>query len=108
MIENPDAARGPLRRSECGVEIRIDEKAHRAGLPLDGVKVKVVCEVLVCGETERSHVVACAVRGARAMQRTLDGTGFLANIFHDVDLAALGPACSGNVFSEHPEGGPHS
>ena len=38
----------------------------------------------------------------------MEGGGFLADVFHDVDFAALGPADGGNVFAEHPEGGPHA
>jgi hypothetical protein len=42
------------------------------------------------------------------MQRTMNRSGFLAHIFHDVDFAALGPAICGDVGAEHPKSGPHS
>src|SRR5277367_2176 len=42
------------------------------------------------------------------MQGTMNPSGFFANIFHDVDFAALRPARGRNVFSEHPERGPDS
>jgi hypothetical protein len=46
MIENPGAARGPLRLGESGVEIRIDVEAHRGRFPLDGVEMKSVGKIL--------------------------------------------------------------
>src|SRR5215813_5112814 len=33
---------------------------------------------------------------------------FAADIFHDVDLAALRPAVRGDVIAQHPESWPHS
>src|SRR5580693_7603654 len=37
----------------------------------------------------------------------MNGAGFLADILHDVDLAALGPTHGGYVFAEHPERWPN-
>ena len=45
---------------------------------------------------------------AWAMQRTVNGARLFADVFHDVDLAALRPTDSGNIFAKHPERGPHA
>jgi hypothetical protein len=38
----------------------------------------------------------------------MNQTGLFADIFHDVDFAALGPAYRRNIVAQHPECGPHS
>src|SRR5436190_17935407 len=38
----------------------------------------------------------------------MHGAGLLADVFHDVDFAALGPADGRYVISQHPESRPHS
>src|SRR6266481_2212033 len=108
MVKNPDAACRPLRRGERGVEIGVDIEADRVGFPFDGVKMKVVGETLARGKLENGSKVTCAAGSAGAMQGTVNGGGFLADIFHDVDLAALGPAHGRDVLAEHPQRGPHS
>ena len=40
------------------------------------------------------------------MDGAVDNGGLLADVFHDVDLAALGPADFVYVVAKHPEGGP--
>jgi hypothetical protein len=108
MIENPFAAGGPIGLTEGGVEIGVDVEADGVGGPFDGVEVKVIGEILACGKSKDRGQVAGVCGGAGAVQRTVDFVGLLADVFHDVDFAALGPADGGNVFSEHPERGPNS
>src|SRR5258708_17039834 len=108
MIEGPGAASGPLGLSERGIEIRVDVEAKRAGFPFDRVEVKVIGKILTGGQAEGCGGVARWADGARAMERTVDRARLLANIFHDVDFAALGPADGADVIAKHPEGGPHS
>src|SRR5437899_948134 len=78
--------------------------ANRSRLPLDGVDVKRVGkrarrQVVRAADASRAGVpraVYCAVHPAR----------FLADLLHDVDLAARGPADGGDVVAQHPERGP--
>src|SRR6266852_3357398 len=92
VIENPGAAGGPLRRVKCSVKSRIDIEADCVGLPFDRVEMKVVGEILAGGQAEGRGDVARSADGARAMQRSVNGAWLLADIFHDVDFAALLPA----------------
>src|SRR6202165_45232 len=108
VIENPGAAGGPLRRVECGVESGVDVKADCARFPFGRVDVKVIGKFLAGGQAEGRSGVARLANGARAMQRSVDGAGLLADIFHDVDFAALRPANGADVIAKRPEGGPHS
>ena len=92
VIENPGAASGPLGLIESGVEIGVEIEADGATLPFDGVKVKVIGEILACRPAEPRGGVARSAGSARAMERTVDRARLLADIFHDVDFAALRPA----------------
>jgi hypothetical protein len=38
----------------------------------------------------------------------MNQTGLFADVLHDVDFAALGPADGRNIVAQHPECGPHS
>src|SRR5580693_2708976 len=108
MIENPFATGRPIRLAKGGVEIGVNVEADGVGGPFDGVEVEVVSEILACGEGENRGEVAGVCGGTGAVQGAVELVGFLADVFHNVDFAALGPADRGDVFSEHPEGGPHS
>ena len=92
VIENPGAAGGPLRRVECSVKSGIDIEADCVGLPFDRVEMKVIGEILAGGQAERRSGAARSADGARAMQRSVNGAWLVADIFHDVDFAALRPA----------------
>src|SRR5256712_5211410 len=86
------------------VEGIVDVPANRILLPLDGVHVKGV------GERARAHVI-CAADALRtgvpgAVHRAVHPAGLLADVLHDVDLAARGPADRGDVVAQHPERGP--
>src|SRR5262249_12997093 len=43
---------------------------------------------------------------SRSVHGAVNCRGLTADVFHDVDLAAGGPAHRANVVTEHPEGGP--
>src|SRR4029077_2048529 len=73
-----------------------------------GIQMEVVRKILASGQTEDGGEIARWPHSAWAMQGAVNGAGFLADIFHDVDLAALWPAGRGDIFAEHPERGPHS
>src|SRR5229473_6275281 len=70
--------------------------------------MKIVGEILAGGQAEGGGGVACSADGAGAMQRAVNDARLLADIFHDVDFTALGPADGADVIAKHPEGGPHS
>src|SRR6266567_3324779 len=108
MIKHPGPAGGPLGLRESSVQIRVYVKAHYAGLPLDGVEMKIIGEVLARREAKNRGGIAGWAGRAGPVKRPMDGAGLLANIFHDVDFAALGPADDRDVVPQHPESGPHS
>src|SRR5260370_20088067 len=108
MIEGPGSAGGPLGLREGGVQIRINVEADCAGLPFDRVEMKIVREILAGREAEGRSGVAGSADRARTVERTVNDARLLADIFHDVDFAARGPADGSDVVAEHPEGGPHS
>src|SRR5947208_6041905 len=108
MIEAPGASSGPLGLRERRVQIRIDVEADGPGLPLNGVEMKIIGEILAGGKAEGRAGIARLGDGAGAVERAVNRAGLLADIFHDVDFAALGPADRTDVIPKHPEGGPHS
>src|SRR5215469_8022208 len=108
MIEDPGSASGPLGLRESGVQIRVDVEADDAGLPFDRVPMKSIRKVLTGGKAERGCGVARAARGAWAVKRAVHGSGLFADVFHDVDFAAPGPAGGRDVVAEHPKSRPHS
>ena len=70
--------------------------------------MKIVGEILCSRQVEDGGSVAGLSDGAGTVERSVDGARFLADIFHDVDFAALGPADGSDVVAKHPEGRPHS
>src|SRR2546422_10950993 len=72
MIENPFLSGGPLVGRERSVERRIHVEADGGGLPLHGVKMKIVGEALAGGQAERSGEVGGAGWGTRAVERSMD------------------------------------
>lgn len=108
MIEDPGSAGGPLGLRKRSVKVRVHIKANDAGLPFDGVEMKGVRKVLGSGKAEGSCCVAGATDCAGAVKRAVDRTGLFADVFHDVDFAALGPIARRDVTPQHPERGPHS
>src|SRR5207249_5826791 len=62
------------------------------------------------GEGARGQVI-CAANALRtgvpgAVHRAVYPAGLLADVLHDVDLAAPGPAGGGDIIAQHPESGP--
>src|SRR6266699_1380809 len=108
MIENPRAAGGPLGIGERRVEVAVHIKTHHAGLPLDSKEVKIVGKCLAGRQRENRSGVARADRGAGAVKRAVNRSRLLADVFHDVEFAAPGPAGGGDVIAKQPESGPHS
>src|SRR5215467_6551247 len=91
----------------CGaVENIIDIKANLSRFPLDREHVEIVGELFSVrqrkGSTDSSRCIANAV------QCTMHRRGLLADVFHDVDLAAGRPADFIDVAPEHPEGRPNA
>src|SRR5260370_6955108 len=70
--------------------------------------MKGVSKILAGWKTEGRARVARSSDGAGAVERTVDGARLLADVLHDVDFAARGPADGPDVVAKHPEGGPHS
>src|SRR5260370_18745723 len=70
--------------------------------------MKVVRDIMGGREAEGRGGVAGSGDRARTVERTGNDARLLADIFHDVDFAARGPADGSDVVAEHPEGGPHS
>src|SRR5438270_733830 len=81
----------------------VHEEMNPVGAPIDGEDVIGIVKVLPAGERVRGgDSAATAVTGA--VNGALDRAGRAALIFHDVDLAAVGPADGADVGAEHPEG----
>src|SRR6185437_14610964 len=99
VIEHPLS--GYIPRRGGLVQRIVYVPSNRARLPLDGIDVKTVGEpagaqLIRAGDTLCSRV-------AGAMHGTVHPAGLLADVFHDVDLAAPGPPGGGDVVTEHPE-----
>ena len=84
----------------------VDVEANLGGFPFNSVGVEAFGEVFAAGEAGRSGEIGGGAVGKRAVDRAVDDVRLLADVFHDVDLAALGPADRMNVVAEHPESGP--
>src|SRR5579864_6741536 len=102
MVVHPLRAFGKLGGSASAVEVIVDVETDRFGFPLGPIEMKVVGEALIRWQavgradafvTGISRAVNCAVYHCR----------LLADVLHDVDLTALGPADFADVISEHPE-----
>ena len=84
----------------------VDVEADFGGFPFDGVDVEGFVEIFAAGEFCGSGEIGGGAVGERAVDGAVDGGGLFADIFHDVDFAAFGPADGFDVVAEHPEGGP--
>jgi hypothetical protein len=93
-------------RREGGELGLVDVEANFGGFPFDGVDVEGFGKVFAAGEFSGGGEIGRGTVGERAVDRTVNGGGLFADIFHDVDLAALGPADRVDVVAEHPKGGP--
>src|SRR5437764_14030035 len=83
----------------------IHVKANRVWFPFHSERMELVGEALVGWKPIRcANSVIAGIAGA--VNGAVNQTWFFADIFHDVDLAAGGPAGFVDVVAEHPEGGP--
>src|SRR5437588_10922647 len=104
MIEHPWS--GQIIRSYGHVERIVDVPANRARVPFDREDMKGI------GEGSHAQLIrardALRTRVAGAMQGAVHPARLLADVLHDVDLAAPGPSHRGAVVAHHPEGGPQA
>src|SRR5450631_4579673 len=105
MVVDPLCSFGQVGGSAGGVEVVIDVEADGVRFPFDGEDVKVVGKALVGGKREgRADTVCAGISGA--VDGAVNQRGLFADVFHDVDFSAGGPAGFVDVDAEHPEGGP--
>src|SRR5215471_1166326 len=94
-----------VARCPGGIKMVVDVETDGFRLPLDGIDVEIVGEAGVVGKSERcAGPLAAAISGA--VNRAVHERGLLADVFHDVDLAAVWPASLFDVITHHPKRGP--
>src|SRR5438876_2539373 len=97
---------GQVIRSDGLVQRIVDIPANRGRVPLDREDVKGI------GESSRAPLIragdALGTGVAGAMDGAVHPARLLADVLHDVDLAASGPCHRGAVVAYHPEGGPQA
>src|SRR5260370_31046834 len=102
MIKNPCCAGGQVRWRARLVQQSIDVKSRDVRFPLDGEGVEIIGKLLTVGQG-----IGCAyavpARVTRPMKSAMNDRRFLTNVFHDVDLAAGGPAGGTHVVTQHPK-----
>src|SRR2546423_8590639 len=99
MVVHPLAARRQLGRREGGIQFGIKIKAHRRRLPLDSIEMIFIAESLAGWQANNSSQIAGRLHGTWTMQRAMIRRRLLADSFHHVDLAALGPTHRADVFA---------
>src|SRR5712691_8038659 len=98
MIEYPFPPRRKIGSSARDVKRVVGIETNRIGFPLHCVNVKISREPPAFGQlVGRSYSISCAVAGP--VQGSVHCRRFLANILHDVDLAASGPARLADVIT---------
>ena len=107
FVKDPLPPRFQVRACTAHVEIIVDVEVHGISVPLDSENVEVIRKALLAGQSVgRFDAGAADVSGA--MDRAVNRSRLLTDVFHDVDFAARGPADFVDVIAEHPEGGPHA
>src|SRR6478736_3975200 len=91
VVEHPARAAGQVRGLARDVEMVVDVEPDLVLLPLDRVEVIPVGERLAIGAREQ-HRRPVRARVAGAVDRPMDDVRLAADVLHDVDLAARGPA----------------
>ena len=96
----------PARRALVGgvVGVPVNEEGYLARRPVHREDVVMVGELLVA----RQRVGNAGIEPVRAVQAAVYRGGLLADVLHNVDLAAAGPSPFSDVGAERPEGGPHA
>src|SRR5580693_3720057 len=107
VIEYPLPAGTKIGSSASDVEIIVDIEADGVGLPLDGEDMKVIGKSSFLWQAVGSFD-SNAAGVTRPVNRAVDNRRFLANVFHDVDLATGRPTCFVDVIAQHPERWPHA
>ena len=102
MIEDPRCAGGQIRRCPRLVQVSIDVKAHDVWFPLKRESVKIVRELLSMGQCV-GRTYAALTRVTRSMKSAMNDRRLFTDVFHDVDLAAVGPVGSIDVVTQHPK-----
>src|SRR5579862_9916307 len=92
MIVNPLRSGRQVGGRASGVEVIINVEANRVRFPLDGEYMEVIGEGLVAGKSA-GCADALRPRISRTMNSAVDKRRLFADVFHDVDFAAAGPAC---------------
>ena len=107
MIEDPSGASGEIGGRNGLIKLVIHVEADHPGFPFDSVQVKIVGEALARRErVGRAHPGPAGV--VRTVHAAVDDVRLLADVLHDVDLAACGPAHSGDVLPQQPERRPEA
>src|SRR2546422_2551682 len=104
VIEHPPP--GHILRGDGLVQRIVDVPSNRLRLPFDGIDVKAVGEGARAQFIGAGHTLCTRVLGA--VHRPVHPAGFLADVLHDVDLAARGPTDRVAVVAQQPEGGPQA
>src|SRR3989442_5704 len=104
MIVHPWS--GQVIRSDGLIQRIVDVPANRARVPLHGEDMKRVGEGTRAQFIRTGYALCTGVAGA--MHRAVHPARLLADVLHDVDLTARGPADRGAVVAQHPEGGPQA
>src|SRR5215472_10008492 len=99
-------ARGQVGRRFRQTEAVIPIEANGGGLPLDREYMKIVRESAAGQRVNGGQRGRTRVAGP--VHAAMHLVGLLADVLHDVDLAAGGPADGIDVVTEHPERGPDS
>src|SRR5258706_9940985 len=108
MIKDPCFA-GELRVRRCDrlVQETIDVKPHDVRLPLDGEGVEIVGKLLTIRQSV-GRPYAVPARVTWSMKGAVNYRRFFPDVFHDVDFAAIGPACRIYIVAQHPKGRPEA
>src|SRR6266702_2214358 len=104
MIVHPWS--GQVMRSDALRQRIVDVPANRARVPFDGEDMKRVGEGTSAQLVRAGDALCTGVAGA--MHRAVHPARLLADVLHDVDLAARGPADRDAVIAQHPKGGPQA
>src|SRR4029077_13019864 len=107
MVIYPLRSLWKVRWGTSFVEVVVDVEANCSWLPFDREDVEVIRKSQISGQAVRISDAVCA-RISWPVNGTVYNRWLFANVFHNVDLAEIGPTGFVNVVAQHPEGGPDS
>src|SRR5205814_5639347 len=91
-----------IGRSTRLVQKSIYVEAHDVRFPLDREDMEIIKELLTVGQrVGRTH--AARTRVTWSMKSSMNNRWLLADVFHDVDLATVGPARGIDVLTQQPK-----